>query len=172
MLFTDYGLSGISVMDISRSVKKGKYDCIIDVLPSCDTAEAEDFLLSLDGNIPAENALSGMLPKKLGQYVLKKSGINPLTPIGRLKSSAVSDIVRTAKGLKFSVSGTMGFKNAQITAGGADVNEFDENTLQSKLVGGLYCAGEILDVDSVCGGFNLQWEWASGICAGRYAAEK
>ena len=159
-------------MDISRSVKKGKYDCLIDVLTSCDTAETEEFLLSLDGNIPAENALSGMLPKKLGQYVLKKSGINPLTPIGRLKSSAVSDIVRTAKGLKFSVSGTMGFKNAQITAGGVDVNEFDAVSLQSKLVGGLYCAGEILDVDSVCGGFNLQWAWASGICAGRSAAEK
>ena len=172
VLFTDYGLSGISVMDISRSVKKGKYDCIIDVLPSCDKVEAEEFLLSLDGGIPAENALSGLLPKKLGQYVLKKSGINFLTPIGSLNRSAVSDVVRTAKGLKFSVSGTMGFKNAQITAGGADVDEFDANTLQSKLVGGLYCAGEILDVDSVCGGFNLQWAWASGICAGRSAAEK
>ena len=64
----------------------------------------------------------------------------------------------------------MGFKNAQITVGGAEVSEFNPKTMESRLVKGLYCAGEILNVDSVCGGFNLQWAWSSGLLAGRSAA--
>ncbi|MBQ6708727.1 MAG: NAD(P)/FAD-dependent oxidoreductase, partial [Clostridia bacterium] len=68
------------------------------------------------------------------------------------------------------ISGTRGFENAQVTRGGADVSEF-KNTLESKKITGLYCVGELLDVDGGCGGFNLQWAWSSGLAAGHYASE-
>ena len=70
----------------------------------------------------------------------------------------------------FTITGTRGFDSAQITVGGASFNEFDTKTLESKIAEGLYCTGELLDVDAPCGGFNLQWAWASGIAAGTAAA--
>lgn len=170
VLFTDYGLSGISIMDISRSVGNGKYDCSVDVLPSCTLGKAADFLKSMSREMPAENALAGMMPRKLGQYILKRVGINGAVEVGKLNEKTIEKIIGTAKNLIFTVNGTMGFKNAQITVGGAEVSEFNPKTMESRLVKGLYCAGEILNVDSVCGGFNLQWAWASGLLAGRSAA--
>ncbi len=170
VLFTDYGLSGISIMDVSRSVKDGQYICSVDTLPKCEPNEAEKFLLSLDKEMPIENALSGMMPKALGRYILKRTGVNSLTPLGGLVKNRIAEIIKTAKNLDFTVTGTMGFKNAQISVGGADVAEFNSKTMESKLVKGLFCAGEVLDTDGVCGGFNLQWAWASGLLAGRCAA--
>ena len=170
VLFTDYGLSGIAVMDVSRSVKKGEYTCLINVLPRCEEGEVLNFLLSLNGEMPIENALSGMIPKALGRYILKKCGVDPLTPLGKLSKKTVAKIIAAAKNLEFTVTDTMGFKNAQISVGGADVKEFNRKTMESKLVNGLFCAGEVLDVDGACGGFNLQWAWASGLLAGRCAA--
>lgn len=170
VLFTDYGLSGISIMDISRSVGKGKYDCSVDVLPSCTFGKAADFLKSMNGEMPVENALAGMMPRKLGQYILKRVGVKGGIEVGKLNDKTIEKIIGTAKNLIFTVNGTMGFKNAQITVGGAEVSEFNPKTMESRLVKGLYCAGEILNVDSVCGGFNLQWAWSSGLLAGRSAA--
>ena len=170
VLFTDYGLSGISIMDISRSVKDGQYTCVIDTLPRCKADEAEEFLLSLDKEIPIENALSGMMPKALGRYILKRCGENSLSSLGKIGKEKIDKIIYTAKNLDFTITGTMGFKNAQISVGGADVKEFDSKTMESKQVKGLFCAGEVLDTDGICGGFNLQWAWASGLTAGRYAA--
>lgn len=170
VLFTDYGLSGISVMDISRSVKSGQYTCFIDALPRCKTDEAESFLCSLSKNMPVESALSGMIPRSLGRYILKRTGINSLATLGELNKDKIREIINTAKKLSFTVTGTMGFKNAQISVGGANVKEFNSETMESKLVKGLFCAGEVLDTDSICGGFNLQWAWASGLLAGRCAA--
>lgn len=172
VLFTDYGLSGIATMDISRSVKNEKYICRVNMLPECDEKRAEKFIHSLNGEMPVENALSGMLPKNVGRYILKKCGINFLLPLKMLDDSQIKAIVRTAKNSEFTVNGTQGFKNAQITVGGMRTEEFYPETLQSKLVKGLYAAGEVLDVDSICGGFNLQWAWASGLAAGKAAAEK
>lgn len=168
--FTDYGLSGIAVMDLSRSVKKGNYRCRINTIPTFSREEVKSFLLPLDREMPIENALSGLMPKALGRYILKKVDINALTPLGRLGDGEIANIIVGAQWLDFTVTGTKGFKNAQITVGGADVGEFNPNTMESKLVKGLYCAGELLDVDGRCGGFNLQWAWASGLLAGRCAA--
>ncbi len=170
VLFTDYGLSGISVMDISRSVKKGRYICRIDMLPECGFDKARDFILSLKKSMPIVNALGGMLPKKAAEYILKSCGINCLSSVGSLGERRIAEIIKKSKAFPFTVNSTRGFSGAQISVGGANVNEFKPNTLESKLVAGLYCAGEVLDVDSVCGGFNLQWAWASGLAAGKYAA--
>ncbi len=175
VLFTDYGLSGIAVMDISRNVKKGNYTCCIDALPSLTDKEIQKFLLSRRDDNPllsVENALGGILPKKAGQYILKACSFKGETPMRQLNSSEIKNICEKIKCLAFTVTGTNGFNNAQITVGGADVSEFDSRTLESKIVKGLYCTGEILDVDSVCGGFNLQWAWASGLAAGKTASEK
>ena len=157
-------------MDISRSVKDGQYICVIDTLPRCKADEAEEFLLSLDKEMPIENALSGMMPKALGRYILKRCGENSLSSLGKIGKEKIDKIIYTAKNLDFTITGTMGFKNAQISVGGADVKEFDSKPMESKQVKGLFCAGELLDTDGICGGFNLQWAWASGLTAGRYAA--
>lgn len=170
VLFTDYGLSGISVMDISRSVKDGDYTCLINALPRCEEDAVLKFLLSLSGEMPIENALSGMMPRTLCRYILRRCGIDSLVPLGEIGREKLKKIIATARGLNFTISGTKGFKNAQISVGGADVHEFNSKTMESKLVKGLFCAGEVLDVDGICGGFNLQWAWASGLLAGRCAA--
>lgn len=172
VLFTDYGLSGIAVMDISRKVKKGNFTCSLDILPSLSVKEIQSFIVRLKNDNPmlaVENALCGMLPKKAGQYVLKLLSVNADTPLKRLNDSEIRKIAEKIKNLTFTVKGTNGFNNAQITVGGADVREFDSRTLESKKVKGLYCTGEILDVDAICGGYNLQWAWASGLTAGNSA---
>lgn len=174
VLFTDYGLSGIAVMDISRSVKDGNCLCRLDILPTESESGIADFLFACRGRNPklsCENALCGLLPKKVGQYVLKLCGIHGDMPLNALKKENAEHIARKIKNLRFTVTGTNGFNNAQITAGGVKLCEFDSRTLESKKIKNLYCTGEVLDVDSVCGGFNLQWAWASGITAGKNSSK-
>lgn len=174
VLFTDYGLSGIAVMDISRSVKNRNGTCFIDALPPMSEKEIVDFLFDCKKRNPdlsADNALGGILPKKFGQFILKICGIKNEMPLKMLRPQNISEVSGKIKNLSFEITGTNGFNNAQITVGGAKLNEFDSRTLESKKVRGLYAAGEVLDVDSVCGGFNLHWAWASGITAGESAAE-
>lgn len=169
VLFTDYGLSGIAVMDISRKVKNGKYVCTLDILPSLNKNQICDFLKKRRNSNPimsVENVLGGILPKKAGQYALKACSIKGDLPIEKVNDFMIAQLAERLKKLSFSITGTNGFKNAQITSGGANVTEFDSRTLESKKVKGLYCTGELLDVDAVCGGYNLQWAWASGLTAG------
>lgn len=175
VLFTDYGLSGIAVMDVSRNVKDGKYSCILDILPSLEKSETVNFLAERKKQNPhlsADNTLSGILPKKAGQYVLRVCGIKENTELGNLSSAQLGIVAGCIKNLCFEITGTNGFNNAQITSGGAQLKEFDSSTLESKKIKNLYCTGELLDVDSVCGGFNLHWAWASGLTAGRNASNQ
>jgi len=139
ILFTDDGLSGIAAMELSRDVQPG---CLVelDLLPDY-SHEQLDALLAQWQAI-AELPLAGLLPKRVAEAVAK-SGQSP-------KKNA------------FPVVGTREFAHAQVTAGGADVREFDPHTLQSRLVPGLFACGEVLDVHGGCGGFNLHWAWASG----------
>lgn len=174
ILFTDYGLSGIAVMDISRRLYNNKCQCVLDVLPLMHQCDVFAFLMerkASNKNLSIENVLGGLVPKKVGQYVLKICRIPFDKPAGRISNSEVNKICDTLKCLSFTVTGTRGFNNAQITVGGAELSEFDSLTLESKLVSGLYCTGELLNVDSICGGYNLQWAWASGIAAGNAAAK-
>ena len=175
VLFTDYGLSGISIMDISRSVRNKKYLCRLDILPCMNENEIKKFLFERKKQNPelsAENALSGILPKKAGQYILRICGIHSDKPIKTLDKFSISSVSQKIKSLDFTVTGTNGFKNAQITSGGAELSEFDSRTLESKKIKNLFCTGELLNIDSVCGGFNLQWAWASGLTAGQFAANE
>ncbi|MCL2532439.1 MAG: aminoacetone oxidase family FAD-binding enzyme [Oscillospiraceae bacterium] len=141
ILFTDDGISGIAAMELSLAYRPG---CTIelDLLPDYTHEQLENLLTQWQTDLP----LAGLLPKRVAEAVVK-SGQSP-------------------KKIALPVMGTRDFLHAQVTAGGADVREFDPHTLQSKLVPGLFACGEVLDVHGGCGGFNLHWAWASGVLAG------
>ncbi len=174
VLFADYGLSGIAVMDVSRSVRNNRCICTLNVIPELTGDAIESFIVCAKKRNPSEcldDALAGIIPKKLGQYLIKVCGMRADITLADVRNQQINLLASKLKGLDFTVTGTRGFDSAQITVGGADTSGFDMTTLESVKVRGLYCTGELLDVDSQCGGFNLQWAWASGITAGRACAE-
>ncbi|MBR5473139.1 MAG: NAD(P)/FAD-dependent oxidoreductase [Clostridia bacterium] len=118
-----------------------------------------------------EEYLTGMLNKRVGQAVLKMCGLKLSDSVASLKISDIKQIASVIKGMKFKVTGTTGFDNSQVTAGGLDTTQFNPQTMESKKERGLYCIGEILDIDGDCGGFNLQWAWSSAICAANAICE-
>lgn len=170
--FTDYGISGPAVFEVSRaaSTAAGAVTARLDLLPGLPRGELEDLLArrveDLPG-LPLENLLTGMLHNRLGQTVLRYAGFGLSGTADGLTGADLSRTAAAVKDFALPVTGTLGFDAAQITAGGMDTVEFDPHTLQSRLVPGLYAAGEVLDVDGDCGGYNLQWAWASGRLAGR-----
>lgn len=175
--FTEYGLSGIAAMQLARFYEKGLHSKIYaDIIPAFSEEELFAYLKerkSKNKNLEAEHFLTGVFAKRLGQAVLKASGVAPLSiHIGEIPDSKLKEISHLCKNWEFTLTGTRGFQNAQVTAGGADTKMFNSETMESKLVSGLYAAGEILNVDGTCGGYNLQWAWASGRLAGKSAAQK
>lgn len=167
--FNDYGLSGIPVFCLSKYVKKGM-KISLDLLP--DMAEDEVLqYIEKRREQPLENYLVGILNKSLGQMLLKDCGCAPLSRnSAELSRAEIERIAKYLKCWKFTVTGMMPWENAQVTSGGADVSEFNPETMESRIVKGLYAVGEVLDVDGACGGFNLQWAWASGFTAGGAAS--
>ena len=99
--------------------------------------------------------------------VAKAAGLSPAVPLGSLQAADLDALAAQCKDFPLPVTGTCGFDQAQVTAGGLDTAEFDPHTLQSRLVSGLYACGELLDIDGDCGGYNLQWAWSSGRLAGK-----
>lgn len=173
ILFADYGLSGIAIMDVSRSVKENNCICSLDILPDMKNEVVYEFIAKAKKRNPSlllEDALCGILPKKAGYLIIKNSGFRQDITLRELRNEDINKFVCNMKNCIFTVTGTRGFDSAQITVGGAVFDEFDTKTLESKFAEGLYCTGELLDVDAPCGGFNLQWAWASGIVAGNAAA--
>jgi predicted flavoprotein YhiN len=115
-----------------------------------------------------EDFFAGMLPKRLGQVLIKAAGVYPLSISAKeLSDRQISAIESTVCGWELPVLGTLGLDQAQVTTGGAEIHAFDENTLESRLADGVFAAGEVLDVDGDCGGFNLQNAWETGIKAAR-----
>ena len=180
LLFAEYGLSGIPVFQISRYAGKAvdngsKVSCSIDFF---DSMTVECLAEHLQGRLnramgrSAEEMLVGLLNHKLNYVILKECGINPTEQaVKEFHSGAV--IMRLAKKYKnftCNVSGLNPFANAQVCAGGVKTSELHPDTLESKKVKGLYFAGELVDVDGTCGGYNLQWAWSSGYVAGMHAA--
>lgn len=175
--FTEYGLSGIAVMQLSRFYEKGLHTKIsVDIVPSMSENKIYEYLISHRNNAPeleAEHLLTGLLPKRLGQAVMKTVGITPLSiAVKEISDRSLREVSALCKNWIFNITGTRGFNFAQVTAGGADTKLFNPNTMESKLVPGLFAAGEILNVDGACGGYNLQWAWASGRLAGKSAASQ
>lgn len=169
VLFTETGLSGTAVFEITRHAA-GKTDLTAE-LCLFDEPEAELFADLEERRarwpeLEANRILTGAVQSRLGQMLCRYAGIS-----GGMRSAAISDdslrfLVAAMRSFRLPVTGVSGFETAQVTAGGLKTDEFDPQTMGSRLVPGLYACGELLDIDGDCGGFNLQWAWASGLLAG------
>lgn len=167
--FTEFGVSGPVIFELSREVSAaGRGVLTLDLLPQTD----EETLCALLAQrcaalpqLPAEDLLTGMLHNRLGRTILRVCGLSAQTPCGEVGD--LQELCRTVKNWALPVLGTLGFDAAQVTAGGIRTDEFDPETLQSRRCPGLYAAGEVLDIDGDCGGYNLQWAWSSGRLAGQ-----
>lgn len=169
ILFTEYGLSGPPVFSVSSRLDNQEYICL-DIMPEYSAGQLEAMLAERAGRlgrVTLENFFVGVLNKRVGQALLKYLKIEPLSRCAdTLGGKDIQKIAAAMKEWRFKIEGTMSWNNAQTTKGGADTSEFNPNTMQSKLVKGLYAAGEVLDIDGDCGGYNLQWAWSSGTIAG------
>ncbi len=176
ILFTDYGLSGIAAMELAAPAQKYIDDVkcnpftYIDFMPDMTYNELVNYLLNLNkikGFTNIDNFLTGFLPKAVGISICKVSGLYKSDKlISELTEKDVRKIAEKIKSFPLEVTGAKDFKDAQVTSGGIKTSEIDKKTMQSKICRNLYFAGEIIDVDGGCGGFNLQWAWASGMIAG------
>ena len=174
--FTENGLSGICIFELSRFVgeagKAQKAEISLDLLPEYSAEEILSMLRNTKevlGNLPAGDVLSFCVHKLVGREVVRAALTRTPGRALELKTAELVSISDRVKDFRFEVSGTLMWKDAQITAGGVPLRETDEN-LQSRLCPGLYLAGELLNIDGDCGGFNLHWAWGSGITAGSAAA--
>ena len=171
---TDYGISGIPVFQISRYAAKALKDgrqaaAELDFLPQLSLTDLEKLLFTRHrqfGYRPAEEFLHGVLNSKLAKILLKEAGIGRETWVKEITEKEIKKLVYCIKELKTIIVSTNTFDQAQVCSGGVDTREVDPNTMESRLIRGVYFTGEILDVDGICGGYNLQWAWSSGITAG------
>jgi len=173
--FTDYGLSGICVFNLSRDITIGEekfsdYQILVDLIP--DMSEMELFLELLsrqkNENIKPENFLISLVPNKLADFILNDLGINLADE--QISYEKVQQLAQTLKGLAFTVRNVKGWQFAQCTSGGITTTEINMDAMHSKIVNGLFFAGEVIDFDGPCGGFNLQNAWETGIKAGKAMA--
>ena len=119
--------------------------------------------------LPASDLLTGILHNRLGRVIAQEAGINQNRKICDLSDYELKETARLVKCFEVSLTEPMGMDSAQVTAGGIVTKEFCPETMESRLVSGLYACGEVLDIDGDCGGYNLQWAWASGRLAGHHA---
>ena len=176
ILFTEYGVSGPAVFEISRYAAGGEgltlhLDLWAEKSHEAICAHLARRCRSKAGCAGSEQTagciFAGVLHSRLGQVVAKAAGLSPAVPLGSLQAADLDALAAQCKDFPLPVTGTCGFDQAQVTAGGLDTAEFDPHTLQSRLVSGLYACGELLDIDGDCGGYNLQWAWSSGRLAGK-----
>jgi predicted Rossmann fold flavoprotein len=172
--FTKYGVSGIPILQVSRFVSRAlnihkKVTLVIDLLPQLDWKESMDLLEARVGISPyktMEELFIGLFNNKLALCLLKRLNISKDMACNMLDKNTLIKLVNMIKYFDIKISDTNTFDQAQVTVGGVDTREVSSNTMESKLTKGLYLAGEVLDVDGTCGGYNLQWAWSSGYLAG------
>ena len=179
VLLTDYGLSGIPILQLSRIISEtlqrgtSPLQIELDLLPEL-TVDAIASLVShrqqLNPELPLGDLLTGLVHQKIGRQLTREvTGLPAETPVAVLNPAQVRALAQAIKHDPFTIRQTRDFSQAQVTAGGLSTADFEPSTLESRLSPGLYAAGEILDIDGDCGGFNLQWAWSSGRLAGRTA---
>jgi predicted Rossmann fold flavoprotein len=175
MLFTHFGISGPLVLTASCFYDPGKTGKILlDLKPALDEEKLDRRILRDFDDAPNrqfKNALGGLFPSKLIPVMIKLSGIDPEKPVNAITREERLAFGKLIKNLPMTIKRTRSFNEAIITRGGVNVKEIDPSTMESKLVKGLYFAGEVMDVDTVTGGFNLQVAWSTGHLAGVSAAE-
>ena len=174
--FTDYGISGIPTFQVSRfaaaALAEGKpVEAVLDFLPGMEWEEAEAFLEGRIKKLPhltGKDFLTGVFPKKLAEVLIWLAGIEPGERISQKPPGAREELLGHIKAFEAVVTATNSFEQAQVCSGGVDTREVFAETMESKLAPGLYLVGEILDVDGICGGYNLQWAWSTGCIAGKH----
>lgn len=179
MLFTHFGVSGPLILSAS-SFYTAKYNgqealLTIDLKPAMDREQLDKRILrDFEENAGKQfkNALDKLLPAKLIPVMVELSGIDPHKKTSDVTKKERSRLLELFKELKLTVNGCRGYGEAIITGGGVNVKEIDPKTMGSRLVNGLYFAGEVMDVDALTGGFNLQIAWSTGALAGKSAGEK
>ena len=177
MLFTHFGLSGPLILSASANMKRvGEilYKIEIDLKPALDEQTLDARILkdfTRFSNKDFGNSLDELLPKKLIPVIIKLCDVDPHKKVNAITREERGRLVHTLKHLTVTVTGTRPIEEAVITSGGIDVREVDPKTMESKLIRGLYFAGEILDVDAYTGGFNLQIAFSTGYLAGSSAAD-
>lgn len=167
--FTEYGLSGPVMFEISRDACQGlgPWHCRLDFLPEVpESVLQEELLRRRQGDLPASELLTGILHNRLGRVLTQAAGISLSRQVTQLGEAELFQVAQTVKDFDVALKEPMGMDSAQVTAGGMVTAEFDEQTMESRLVPGLYACGEVLDIDGDCGGYNLQWAWSSGRLAG------
>ncbi|OGR70416.1 MAG: hypothetical protein A2179_05470 [Elusimicrobia bacterium GWC2_63_65] len=179
LLFTAYGVSGPGPLDLSRAaaeaLRKGPVHLTADLFPEYGPAE---FFALLEGRTktfaarPFTHFTCGLTNEKVCRAAARLAGINEAMSAGIVPARALRAFAEVLKGLRVEITGTLGFEDAMVTAGGCDLGEIDPVTFGSKKVPGLHVTGELLDLDGNSGGFNLHLAWTSGILAGRAAAQK
>lgn len=180
ILFTEYGLSGPPVLQVSRAVTAALAEghrvvVALDLFPALDLAHLDEVVkvrFARQARKPVDIGLVGWLHKRLIPVVLRQSGIDDTSQA--CEALPAADRRRLSALLKnwtFDAIGSQSWHDAQVAAGGIPVDEVNGETLESLRQPGFYLCGEVLDVDGDCGGFNLQWAWSSGWVAGRHAAE-
>jgi hypothetical protein len=174
LLFAHFGLSGPAVLDVSRAVsghpRPQSLGLMCDLLPGMAPAAFDEMLRDQsvrEGKKQLVSLLPDRLPRRLISTVLEVSGLSPDQKAAELGSRGRARVVEAFKRLTISISGTRGFKKAEVTAGGVALDEIDSRTMQSKLVENLYWAGEVLDLDGPIGGYNFQAAWSTGFLAGQ-----
>jgi len=174
LLFTDYGLSGVPILQLSTLASKAlaqkqSVEVAVDLVPDMTTQELSRFLIERSkalGDVLLQDFLSGFLPKRIAQPYLKEAlGLSLATPCAMVEPKLWGQLARLLKEKRYEIIDTNGLKNAQATLGGVCTDEFDSSTMESRLVKGLYAAGEVLDICGDCGGYNLHWATASASLA-------
>ena len=175
---TNYGISGIPVFQVSRYAAKALYkkQSVTAVLNFMPDMNKEEFLLFLQERITLcpyktlDEFFTGVFPKKLCELWIRLSRLPKEMRVSDLSGEQLEKLVLLIQHLRTHITETNSFEQAQICCGGVDTTEINPDTLESNYVPGIYFAGELLDVDGICGGYNLQWAWSSGFVAGKEAA--
>ncbi len=177
MLFTHTGISGPLTLSASahlRYMDKKQYYAEIDLKPALDEAQLDKRLLRDFEellNRDFANSLDKLLPKSIISVIINMSGIDPHTKVNQISREQRQSLINAIKHFKLNITGFRPIEEAIITSGGISVKEIDPATMMSKIVGGLFFAGEIIDVDAYTGGFNLQIAFSTGVLAGESAAK-
>ena len=178
MLFTHFGISGPLVLSCSEfyDASKGtKKDILIDLKPALDTDTLDKRILrdfDENKNKSFKNSISGLLPSRMIPLIISMCGIDPDKAVNEISREERTGLVHLLKNFPLTVTGTRDYNEAIITRGGVSVKEVDPSTMESKLIDGLYICGEMLDLDAMTGGFNLQIAWSTGHLAGSSVMEK
>ncbi len=173
LLFAHFGVTGPAAMDVSHAVsghpRPSELRLRCDLLPELSAQELERELNEKTcqaGKRQVAGLLDAWLPRRVGETLFQRIGVSPAKPLAEFSKNERRHLIATAKSLEIPVAGTMGFRKAEVTAGGVALDEVDSRTMQSRLVPGLYFAGELLDLNGPIGGYNFQAAFSTGWLAG------